>query len=314
MLVVFSYLIMLNIRKRRVLKFGNFSTLKRIEGTKRFHISPALILIKMFMVTLLYTVATHSITISLMKPVPNTDFVFCIDTSYSMSMDDYQPNRLEMVKNNVQDWIKRLPLGTYVGIVAFSDNGRVITPLTNSYTKIKEGIESISLSTTSSGTSLSNALIIGSSLLGNSKKNKVIVLITDGKNNFGPNISDVITDMRNRSIVVYTVGIGNNERTTQIYEKMKSVLSKSKLVNQSLVNLTQTFELPELDEATLIEIARSTGGKYFRINETIGFETTFNKVFIKNERIKLDSDYYVLLFLALLTIIELLIFAKYGAI
>ncbi len=307
-LVVVSYFFMIRIREKRVIKFGNFETLKRIEGAKRFSISPALLIFKIVIITLLFLVATNSIKLNIMKKVSNTDFVLGIDTSASMLTPDYDPDRLGMAKKIALKWLKSLPDSTRVGVVTFADNvTRVLEPTMN-FAMLKRAVNNINSSSAGGGTSLGKALLTAASMVKDSPKQKAVVIITDGRNNEGIELNSTLNKLNDDKISVYSIGIGNNNKTIEFYNKMKRVLLKSNLTANT------TYEIPEVDAYTLQLLANKTRGKFFIVRNESSLENAFSHIFLNNEMIRLDSDYYILLFLAFIMVAELLMFAKYGAI
>ncbi|HDD46268.1 MAG TPA: VWA domain-containing protein [Candidatus Aenigmarchaeota archaeon] len=311
-LTIFAYLIMVRMRKKRIIKLGNFETLKRVEGYKRFSLSPILLLIKIITITLIFLVATNSIQINVMKPVANTDFVLAIDASSSMLTPDYTPNRLEVAKGLAIKWLSRLPEATKIGVVKFAGHAyQVIEPTTN-FDKIKESIKNIN-AINDAGTAIGDALILGTSMLKSSKKEKMIILITDGKNNEGTNITRALDEVTDKGVIVYSVGIGNNEKTKEFFEELQKSLNESKIIKSLGLDI-KNYTMPEMDFETLQMIANMTNGRAFHVtNETL-LESALQQIIVKNERIPLDSEYYILLFIAILIILELVLFSKFGAI
>lgn len=311
-LTVTSYLLVVRMRRKRVTRFGNFRTLKKVHGYRMLIPHPILLLTKIAIVTLLFLVATESIQINMVRPVANTDFVIAIDASQTMLMPDYTPNRLEKAKEVAIKWLNYLPDTTKIGVIKFSDKAIPVTSLTNNFGEIRNGILSIKVDLNSSGTAIGDALLLGSSMLSHSNKQKMIILITDGKNNVGENITKAMTELKKNNIVVYAIGVGNNKMTEEFYKQLQDIVKKSKYISGYVGNTT--IEYPELDMETLNKIAEETGGKAFEVtNETV-FNDALKQIIVKNERIPLNSDYYVLMFISILLITELLVFAKFGAI
>ncbi len=315
-LVIVSYYFMMKIRQQRVIKFGNFETLKRIEGADRFSMSPWLLIFEMIIITLLFLVATNSIKMNITKPVSNTDFVLAIDTSPSMLTPDYNPNRLEMAKRISLSWLDQLPESTRVGIVTFSNNATRVLDPTSNYWSVKRALENISKTELGGGTSLGDALLKSASMLKYSNKQRVVVLITDGQNNENENLSSVINALNSKKIMVYSIGIGNNKKTKELYEKFQKRMKE--FMKSSNISMNQTSDtlanLQELNTTNLELISNKTGGQLFVVRNETDMNLAFSNIFLSNQRINLDSDYYILLFLAFLMIVELLMFAKYGAI
>jgi len=311
-LTIASYILMVRLRRKRVARFGNFRTLKKVHGYRMLIPHPALLITKIIVITLLFLVATESIQINMMRPVANTDFVIAIDASQTMLMPDYTPNRLEKAKEVAIKWLDYLPDTTKIGIIKFSDKAVPVTPLTNNFGEIRNGIMNIKVDLNSSGTAIGDALLLGSSMLAHSQKQKMLILITDGKNNVGENITKAIDELKKNGVIVYTIGVGNNELTEEFFKQLEDIIKQSKYISGYVGNTT--IQYPELDMDALKEISKETGGKAFEVtNETV-FNEALKQIIIRNERIPLNSDYYILIFISILLITELLVFAKFGAI
>ncbi|MGL6098212.1 MAG: vWA domain-containing protein, partial [Fusobacteriaceae bacterium] len=123
-------------------------------------------------------------------------------------------------------------------------------------------------------------------------KSKVVILMTDGENNAGelsPKESSKLA--RDAGIKVYTIGIGAREL------EVPSFFGTRKIENR------------ELDENLLNEIAKESGGEYFRADSPESFRDIFKKI-DKLEKSELEGrDYYEKkeLYIPILTI-ALLIF------
>ncbi len=303
-IVTVSYLLMTKMRKERVLKFANFYTLRKIHGYKSIVPSIWILLIKLFIVTLLFLVATDSIEISMVRPVANTDFCIAIDVSQTMLLPDYSPNRLEFVKKTVENWLDELPGASKICVLKFADSASPVVPLTGDIFKIRKKIEKISITPNNTGTALGEAIVLGSSMLAQSDKQRFLILITDGKNNAGRSLEEALKIAREKNVIIYAIGIGLTNETRKIYEQLAEIARKRGI----------KFNFPELDTEQLKMIARETGGKFFFVTNEKAFEESMKNVLVKNERIPLNSDYYVLLFISLLVALELLVFSKFGAV
>ncbi len=297
---------MVRLRKRRVTKFANFSTLRKIHGYKVWIPHPGILILKIITVTLLFLVATQSIQLSIVRPVANTDFVLAIDVSQSMLMPDYYPDRLSVAKQTALEWLFKLPESTKIGVVSFAGKAVPVVPLTTNTFEIENSIKKLKVDLNSSGTAIGDALELSVSMLSTSNKQKFVILITDGKSNTGINVSRAIEDCRKSHVVVYAIGIGETNETKALFEELKRTALKRGINVSSLV-------FPSLDEEELKRIAEETGGKFFLVSNKQMFDEAFKNIVIENERIPLNSDYYILLFISFLLIIELLAYAKLGA-
>ena len=302
---ILAYFLMVRLRKRRVTKFANFSTLRRIHGYRVWIPHPGILFLKIVVVTLLFLVATQSIELNLVKPVANTDFVLAIDSSQSMLIPDYEPNRLEIAKSVALKWLSKLPAATSIGVIEFSEKARPLVSLTTNPSEVESAINSIKVSLNSSGTAIGDALELSISMLSTSNKQRFVILITDGKSNTGINVSRAIEDCRKNRVVVYTIGIGETNQTKTLFSRLRETAKR--------MGISGEFNFPRLDEEELKKIASETGGKFFLVTNQKMFEEAFKHIIIKNERIPLNSDYYILLFITILLIIELVAYAKLGA-
>ncbi len=307
-IIIATYILMVKIRKKRVLKLGNFHTLRRVQGYKVTIPHPYLLLAKIIIVTLLFLVATDSIQVNIIKPVTNTDFVLAIDASQTMLMPDYQPDRLGEAKKASIEWLQKLPAVSKIGVIQFSDIASPVVYPTTNFNKVIQGIRKIQVNLNASGTAIGDAIVLADSMLANSHKRKALIIITDGRNNAGINITSAVKKAIMDGLTIYAIGVGNNEKTSKFYSQFQELIRKAGY-NESI----GTLEMPDLDMQTLNEIASNTGGKAFKVTNEQEFENAFRSIVTKNEAISLNSVYYILLFIVALEIIEMLIFAKFGA-
>ncbi len=307
-LVIASYIVMVKIRKKRVMKLGNFYTLKKVQGFRVTIPHPYLLLAKIIIVTLLFLVATDSIKVNIVKPVTNTDFILAIDTSQTMLMPDYVPNRLGEAKKASIHWLEKLPAISKIGVIQFSDVASPVVYPTTDFSKVSKGIESVKVNLNTSGTAIGDAIMLADSMLANSGRHKVLVIITDGRNNAGINVTTAARKALMDGLVIYAIGIGNNEKTAQFVNQFRD------LIKQLGYNTTEAdLDVSDLDMKTLQEITSSTGGKAFEVKNEDQFDKAFQSIVTKNEAISLNSVFYILLFIVALEIVEMIIFAKFGA-
>ncbi len=305
LLVVTSYIIMARMRRNRVVKFANIYTLKSVHGYKSIIPSPALLITKLITVTLLFLVATQSIQISIMRPVANTDFCIAIDTSPTMALPDYEPNRLEFTKETVLKWMDELPGASKICVIKFSERATPVSTFTTNTFQLRNSIRSIQIDLNSSGTAIGEAVFAASPILATTQKQRFLIIITDGENNVGRNLTEAIKEARRKNIVIYTVGIGSTNETIQIVRQLENIAKQKGI---------KTFSFPKLDEKGLKQLSEETGGKFFYVTDESGFREAMKNIVVKNERIPLNSDYYLLIFISILLALELLIFSKFGAI
>lgn len=185
------------------------------------------------------------------------DIMLAIDISASMLAKDLKPNRLEALKSVAGKFIKGRP-NDRIGLVLYAGESYTKTPITSDKSIVLGSLKEVRYDDrVSGGTAIGMGLATAVNRLKDSKaKSKVIILLTDGVNNTGtidPKIAGELAE--NFGIKVYTIGLGTNG----------TALSPLRLnANGSIVFDRMKVEI---DEVLLKEIAKATGGKYFRATD-----------------------------------------------
>lgn len=182
------------------------------------------------------------------------DIILVIDISSSMLAQDFQPNRLEAVKSTAADFIANRSADR-IGILVFAKETFVQCPLTVDKDVLHSLLGEITVAEKSyDGTAIGMAIANATNRLRNSPaKNKLMILLSDGSNNAGQLDPLTAADLaRQFGIKIYTVGAG--QKGTAPYPVSGRGVMRIEV---------------DMDEPTLKEIARVTGGKYYRAeNET----------------------------------------------
>jgi len=180
------------------------------------------------------------------------DIIMAMDVSTSMLATDFEPNRLEASKYVAEDFIDNRPYDR-IGLVIFSGEAFTFSPVTTDHSLLKSLIDQIQAGTIKDGTAIGNGLAASVNRLKDSKsKSKIIILLTDGVNNSGYiDPSTAIELAKEYGIKVYTIGVGSQGTANSPIGRQfgKIVFGRTRV---------------EIDEKLLNEIAKSTGGKYFR--------------------------------------------------
>jgi len=193
------------------------------------------------------------------------DIVLCIDVSGSMTAQDLTPNRLEAAKNVAVDFVNKR-LTDRIAIVIFSGESFTQCPLTTDHTVLISAIENIRNGLLEDGTAIGSGLGTSVDRLRTSKsKSKVVILLTDGENNGGlidPQTAKEIA--KAFQIKVYTIGVGTDGYAPQpVNTPMGVVMQQGKV---------------SIDEKLLKEIAKETGGKYFRAKDNEGLTGIYDEI------------------------------------
>ncbi|MBI4655234.1 MAG: VWA domain-containing protein [Elusimicrobia bacterium] len=209
----------------------------------------------------------QEISVTEIPPVEGVDIMLCIDTSMSMAALDFNPyNRLDAAKNAATDFVKKR-LHDRIGITVFGGNTALACPLTLDYQAVLEFLDSIYLNMTESqGTAVGDALATSINHIKNSAaKSKVIILLTDGRSNTGL-ITDPVIAARTAAafdIKIYAIGTASKGRA-QIP------------TNDPLQPYLYVDE--DLDEGTLMAIAKTAGGEFFRAKNYAELQRIYSKI------------------------------------
>ncbi|MFQ6613012.1 MAG: VWA domain-containing protein [Fidelibacterota bacterium] len=136
------------------------------------------------------------------------DLVFAIDVSTSMNAEDVKPSRLEKAKFEISQMIRQLK-GDRVAIIIFAGSSHLYLPLTTDYEAALLFLENIDTNMIQTqGTALSMAIRTGLSAFSEeSKKYKVLVLVTDGEDHEGQAV-ELAAEAAKKGMVIHTVGVG----------------------------------------------------------------------------------------------------------
>lgn len=193
------------------------------------------------------------------------DIVLCLDISGSMLAQDFTPNRMEAAKNVANDFIDHRPTDR-IGLVIFSGESFTMCPLTTDRAVLKTQLASVQSGLLEDGTAIGSGLATGVDRLRNSpSKSKVIILLTDGENNGGlidPNTAKEIA--KSIGVRVYTVGMGTEGFAPVPIQTPQGVRMSREKVN--------------IDEKLLTQIAKETGGQYYRAKDNESLKSIYAEI------------------------------------
>jgi len=231
------------------------------------------------------------------------DIFFVFDLSRSMDAIDIEPSRLEKTKFEIIKNIGQLK-SDRIGLIVFSSEAYTHTPLTFDRDAIRLFIQKLNTGLfVQNGTDLNAAfgLILkkyqASSSL-NSRKTKVIVLISDGED-FGKIEPNVIYALKQNKINLLTLGVG----TPQGGQIREGIDFKKDKNGQEVVS--------KLNAPYLINLTKTLNGKYFQLtNQVNGVSDLLKEVdrvesnWIDTRKMTVaNNKYYYFVILALLLMI-----------
>jgi len=213
------------------------------------------------------------------------DIVLALDVSTSMRACDFKlggkrVDRLDVVKDVVRDFINGRK-NDRIGLVAFAACAYTVSPLTLDYSWLLQNLERIKIGMIEDGTAIGLGLASALNRLKDSKaKSKVVILLTDGRNNAG-NIPPSLAaeTAKSLAIKVYTIGAGTKGLAPY---PVKDVFGNT---------VYRSIRI-DIDENTLKDIAAKTGGKYFRATDTESLRKIYSEI-NKMEKTPIEEKGYL---------------------
>ena len=201
------------------------------------------------------------------KTTRGIDIIMAIDVSASMLAKDLKPSRLEALKSVASKFIARRP-NDRIGLVEYAGESYTRTPITSDKGIVLKSMNDIKYNTViTGGTAIGMGLATAINRIKDSKtKSKIIILLTDGVNNSGfidpKTASELAVEY---GIKTYTIGLGSNGTA------LSPVALKNGKFQYARIKV-------EIDEKLLKEIAKETGGRYFRATDNKKLEEIYDEI------------------------------------
>jgi Ca-activated chloride channel family protein len=191
-----------------------------------------------------------------------------------MMAEDFKPNRIEAAKAQALKFIDQRPTDR-IGLVIFAGESFTMCPITIDHNVLKNQVNQIRNGMVADGTSIGMGLATAVDRLRSTKgKSKVVILMTDGVNNTG--IIDPSTALeiaKAFKIRIYTIGVGT--------------MGQALMPQQTPFGIQKQMVPVEIDEPLLKQMAKETGGKYFRATGNRSLASVYEDI-DKLEKTKID--------------------------
>ncbi len=193
------------------------------------------------------------------------DIALAVDISGSMRTEDFKPkNRLAVAKDVVGQFV-RGRRNDLIGLVVFAANAYTRCPLTLDYGVLQDLLSQVDIAAREEdGTAIGMGLATAVARLKDARgKSRVIILLTDGRNNRGQ--IDPLSGARlaqAMGIKVYTIGVGTEGEAPYPID--------DPILGRRYINVQA-----DIDEQTLQQIADATAGRYFRATDARALKEIF---------------------------------------
>ncbi len=196
------------------------------------------------------------------------DIVLCMDVSGSMGSRDILPSRMEVAKEVAEEFVRSRPVDR-IGLVIFSGESFTQCPVTTDRNTLISQIQHLeSRRYLTDGTVIGEGLATAVDRLSQSSgKSKVIILLTDGKEDPPETrLIDPLTALeiaKSKGVKVYTIGMSAGP--SSVPEITNRPAGRNPAVDF-------------LDEELLRKIANETGGQYFRAKDKDALKETYKQI------------------------------------
>lgn len=288
-LLLALYAWLLQRRGKTALRYANLGLVRAAAGHRwRRHVPPALLLLA----CLLLLLATARPVAQVTLPWSRATIILAMDVSLSMRVTDVQPSRMEAAQAAAKAFIAELPKGIEVALVTFAGSTQVSQAATLDRAALVEAIDGFQMQR---GTAVGDAIVVslaelfpdhgielgqmglGAGVRGRSLDDRAkppakpwtpvepgsyssaaIILLTDGRRTTGLDTLQAARMAADRGVRIHVVGLGTPDGTGSWGEGMAIYL--------------------QLDEPTLREVARMTGGEYHHAGTADRLRTVYENL------------------------------------
>lgn len=195
------------------------------------------------------------------------DIMIALDVSSSMLAEDFAPNRLGAAKNTVARFVDARTHDR-IGLVAFAAEALTQVPATGDHGILAQALGNVEVGMLEDGTAIGLGLATAANRLKQAGgQSRVIILMSDGENNRGA------VDPRAAAkaaaafgIRVFTIGVGSRTRA-----RIPVAITANGTLRYAWMPVS-------IDEPLLNDIARTTGGRYFRATDQRALERVYAEI------------------------------------
>jgi Ca-activated chloride channel family protein len=288
------------------LRLSSVSVARRAANRRwRRHLPPALLLLAL--ATLLLALARPTARVTL--PWARSTIMLAIDVSLSMRVKDVVPTRMVAAQSAAKNFLHELPRNIDVGIVTFAGSAQVAQQATLDRPSLVGAIDAIQMQM---GTAIGSAIVLclaelfpdhgidlGEMTFGPQRQARsldekpkappkpiepvapasydaaAIILLSDGRRTTGVDTLQAAKMAADRGVRIHVVGLGTPDGHKAEGEGMAIYL--------------------QLDEATLREVARMTGGEYHHAGTAEALRSVYQQLGTRLQTQTRDTELTALL-------------------
>ena len=193
------------------------------------------------------------------------DIMLSLDISGTMLAEDLKPNRLEAAKEVATKFIADRP-DDNIGLVVFAGESFTQCPLTTDHGVLINLLNAVEFGVIEDGTAIGLGLANAVNRIKDSQaKSKVIILLTDGSNNRGDIAPLTAAEIAKKfGVRVYTIAVGKHGMAPYPFQTPMGIRYQNVPV--------------EIDEDVLQQIAKMTGGSFFRATDNASLGAIYGEI------------------------------------
>jgi len=316
--IVAAYIWILRRRRKFAVRYSSLSLVREVvprSSQLRRHLPFGLFLIGL--ASLVTALGRPTATVKV--PSGKATVILAIDVSRSMCSTDIPPNRLKAAKAAVLNFIDRQDANTQIGIVAFSGFAAIVQPPTSDQNLLRQAVNNL---VTARRTAIGSGILKSLDAIAEVNPNiapstdvsgtqsqpapvqkgqyapDIIVILSDGASNTGPEPLDAAAQAVDRGIRIYTIGYGT---------AIGSIMNCGDQPNDQFFGgggfggggfggggLGGRNRLG-LDEQTLKGIAELTGGEYYTASSAAELHHVFEQLptylITRNEKLEISVGF-----------------------
>lgn len=198
------------------------------------------------------------------KMAEGIDIMLALDTSSSMRAEDFQPNRFEAARDVAGSFVEGR-VSDRVGLIVFAAEAYTQVPLTLDYGFLQRMLERTRIGRITDGTAVGTALATAVNRLRETEsESKVVVLLTDGRNNRGEMDPATAAEIAQAlDVRVYAIGVGSSDGADPPSEGRPAERQPGEA---------------GVDEQMLRTVATTTGGQYFSATSTEALRRIYDEI------------------------------------
>jgi Ca-activated chloride channel family protein len=284
------YLWLMRQRRKTALHYSSLGVVRAAAGRLAWkrHVPPALLLLAC---AILLLAAARPVA-SVRLPWARSTIVLAMDVSLSMRVGDVKPTRMDAARDAAKLFLRNVPKDVEVALVTFAGSSQVVQRATLDRGALVTAIDGLQMQF---GTAIGNAIVqslaelfpdhgidVGEMTFGNKRqgrslddkgkpppkqitpvapgsyKSAAIILLSDGRRTTGIDTLDAAKMAADRGVRIFVIGLGTVDGAATMPEGMSIYL--------------------QLDEPTLREVARMTGGEYFHAGTAEVLRTVYESL------------------------------------